>query len=207
MGQDGEVAGLHSGGVTSIRGKGVVPTARRVAAFLSDVPKVGLREALLSAGITQIDEAATDEILFALVDVLCGPGTLIEDTELKDAVAQVLEDSWENSESLDDLEVSLNQTASGLESVIESVIECYILEKFKTTLSEHLAKRFTFDAADKIADGAQRFVATELELVKFDQVDLTTVDWAGKEGADIVNGILERTVAVYLNPDQIEDGR
>jgi len=80
------------------------------------------------------------------------------------------------------------------------LFECYIIERFKTIHAEHLAVQHGFEAADNIVSEAHHFVAGELALEGTSR-DLTSVDWAGREGGEIVSAILERTVAVYIGAE------
>jgi hypothetical protein len=176
----------------------VRPTAQRIATFLSEVSKQGLRESLRALGISDSDQKNPELVALALTDILCGPNSLIVDAELRDATAALLEDLCPGTQTLDSIENSLTVAAYDLEGVLSRLFENYIMERFKTTLSEHLSKRFDFNAADKIANEAKEFVATEMQLVRADHVDLTAVDWTGKEGNQILTGILETTIAVYL---------
>jgi hypothetical protein len=184
--------------IRSISGRGIRPTAQRVASFLSAVSKVGLVEALKEAGLVDLAGASPDQIALALADVLCGPNSLIVDAELRDATSSLLEELSPDVQSLDAMENSLTQASYNLEGVLSKLFENYIMERFKTTLSEHLSK-FGYNTADKIAKEARELVSTEFQLLKADSVDLTSVEWTGKEGSVIIETILEKTIAVYLS--------
>ncbi len=204
-GSSGGKAGTGSGGrkgsssSTSISGRGVRPTAQRIASFLSQIPKVGLLEALRSVGLVDIANSSPEQVALALTDFLCGPNSLLVDAELRDATSALLEELCPEPRTVDQLEESFAAAAYDLDGVLARLFENYIMERFKTTLCEHLSQRFDYNTADKIALEAREFVSTEMELLRANNVDLTEVDWAGKEGGEIIDTILENTIAVYLS--------
>ncbi len=191
--------GNGSSSASSESGRGVRPTAQRIASFLSQIPKLGLQEALRSVGLADIANSSPEQVALALTDFLCGPNSLLVDAELRDATSALLEDLCPNPQNIKQLEESFASAAYDLDGVLARLFENYIMERFKTTLCEHLSQRFDYNTADKIALEAREFVSTEMELLRANNVDLTEVDWTGKEGAEIIETILENTIAVYLS--------
>lgn len=179
-------------GATSVR-----PTAQRLASFISEVSRVGLRQALEDAGVSAIDLLRPDQIALAIADVLAADASQIIQTELRDALATVMEELCPNPASFDETSIAIATSSDDLVFVIQRFFECYIMERFKTFFCEHEASKHGFRAADAIIREARRFVAVELDLVKGDHRDFGAVDWAGDEGSGIVDAILERTIVVY----------
>lgn len=205
-GGDGRAGGRRSGsskgGVGGRKASGgaiVRPAAQRLAEFVSQVPKVGLKQALTNAGFQDVDKLKPDEIALAVADVLVTDASQLIMTELRDAVATVVEELCENAESLEQAEQRITESAGKLESVVQSLFECYIMERFKTFFCEHEAARYGYEAADSILKEAREFISTEMDIQREDKHDLTGVDWNGVEGAKIVDAILERTIAVYAS--------
>lgn len=177
----------------------VRPAAQRLADFISQVPKVGLKQALVNAGLTDVDKLGADELALAVADVLATDASELIMTELRDALATVLEQLCEKAQTLEQAEQQITESAGKLESVVQSLFECYIMERFKTFFCEHEAPKHGYEAADHILKEAREFISTEMELQRADKQDLTSVDWKGAEGARIVDAILERTIAVYTS--------
>jgi len=177
----------------------VRPAAQRLAEFISQVPKVGLKQALTNAGLADVEKLKPDEIALAVADVLVTDASQLIMTELRDAVATVVEELCEDAKSLEQAEQKITESAGKLESVVQSLFECYIMERFKTFFCEHEALRYGYEAADNILKEAREFIATEMDIQREDKHDLTGVDWNGAEGAKIVDAILERTIAVYAS--------
>jgi hypothetical protein len=182
-----------------LAGGAVRPAAQRLATFISQIPKVGLRQALIDAGVPNVDQLPPEQIALAIADVLATDASLIVQTELRAALTKVLERVCEEPASIEAAEEMFTNSAYDLQTVIQMLFECYIMERFLTFFCEHEAPKHGYDAADKIAAEARDYVASEMQLEKAERRDLTSVDWASAEGAKIVDGILGRTVAIYTD--------
>jgi hypothetical protein len=197
--RSGGSRGGVGGGRRGSGGAIVRPAAQRLAEFISQVPKVGLKQALTNAGLADVEKLKPDEIALAVADVLVTDASQLIMTELRDAVATVVEELCEDAKSLEQAEQKITESAGKLESVVQSLFECYIMERFKTFFCEHEAAKYGYEAADKILKEAREFISTEMDIQREDKHDLTGVDWNGAEGAKIVDAILERTIAVYAS--------
>ncbi|WP_133797677.1 hypothetical protein [Prosthecobacter fusiformis] len=185
----------------AISGIGIRSTAQRVASFLSDVRQVGLVQALAERGFSDLENLPPERLAIAIADVLQENSSYIIEIELREALSQVFEKICVKQDDLANLEIALDNAASDIGSVLTQLFECYIIERFKTNHGEHLAKEHGYEAADKIVNAARDFVAAELAFEETTRHDLTSVDWGGREGEGIVNAILERTVAVYIDTE------
>jgi hypothetical protein len=181
----------------SVGGGIVRPAAQGLAEFISQVPKVGLRQALADAGVADVGNLQPDEIALAVADVLVNDASQLIMTELRDAVATVVEELCEAPHSIEEAEQRLMDSAGALEGVVQRLFECYIMERFKTFFCEREAAKHGYEAADRILKEAREFISTEMDIQRADKHDLTAVDWKGPEGAKIVDAILELTIAVY----------
>ena len=197
--RSGGSRGGGGGGRRASGGAIVRPAAQRLAEFISQVPKVGLKQALINAGLPDVEKLKPDEIALAVADVLVTDASQLIMTELRDAVATVIEELCEDAKSLEQAEQKITEAAGKLESVVQNLFECYIMERFKTFFCEHEAAKYGYEAADTILKEAREFISTEMDIQREDKHDLTAVDWNGAEGAKIVDAILERTVAVYAS--------
>lgn len=188
----GRVRVARTSGSSSVR-----PVAGRLASFISDVPRIGLRNALANAGVS-IDGLPADKIAIAIVDVLAAESNLLIDAELRDALAVVMEEICDEAKTFEEAEQAFVESAYNLQDVIERLFECYIMERFKTFFSEHEAVKHGFDAADKVLNQARAYVASRLESERVERKDLTQVEWGGAEGATIIDAILENTISVFI---------
>mgnify|MGYP000426188451 CR=1 FL=1 len=202
-GSTGGRKGNSFGKTKSIKGGGLRPVAQRLASFISDVPKVGIHAALKNAGIENPESIPPEKLAMALADVLVGDASLIVESEMRDALIDVMERICDEPSSLEEGESMLVASAYNLENVVQSLFESYIMERFKTFFCEHEAPKHGFEAADRILNDARQFVSAEMALEKASRSDLTAVDWSGAQGAQIVDAILQRTVSIYIQePDK-----
>lgn len=189
--------GSRASAARSAGGALVRPAAQRLADFISQVPKVGLRQALTNAGLADVANLRPDEIALAVGDVLVRDASQLIMTELRDAMGTVVEELCKIPQSFEEAEQRIVESAGSLESIVQRLFECYIMERFKTFFCEHEAAKHGYDAADRVLREAREFISTEMDIQRADKHDLTAVDWTGPEGAQIVDAILERTIAVY----------
>jgi hypothetical protein len=185
--------------VRSTGGASVRPAAQRLAQFIAEVPKLGLRQALTNAGLPDVGRLQPDEIALAVADVLVADASQLIMTELRDAVATVVEELCDKPQSFEEAEQRITDSAGRLEAVVQRLFECYIMERFKTFFCEHESAKHGYDATHRILREAREFISSEMDLQRADKHDLTAVDWTGAEGAKIVDAILERTIAVYTD--------
>jgi hypothetical protein len=178
-------------------GSAVRPVAQRLAGFISEVPKVGLRQALINAGVHDVDTLPPDRIALAVADVLLADASLLIQAELRAALATVLEKVCDQPATLADAEEMFSNSAYDLQNIVQMLFECYIMERFKTLFCEHEAAKHGYEATDRTLSEARQYVASEMQLEQAERKDLTAVNWASEEGAKIVDAILARTVAIY----------
>lgn len=196
-GARGSRGGSGADKTKSITGGGLRPVAQRLASFISDVPKVGIHAALMNAGISDPASIPPEKLAMAVADALVGDASLIIESEMRDALIDVMERICQEPLSLEQGEAILLDSAQNLENIIQSLFESYIMERFKTFFCEHEAPKHGFEAADRILNDARQFVSAEMALERASRSDLTNVDWSGKQGAQIVDAILQRTVSIY----------
>ncbi len=180
-------------------GGSVRPAAQRLATFISQVPKIGLRQALIDAGVENVDQLPPEQIALAIADVLVVDTSSIVQTELRDALSKVLEKVCDNPQTMEAAEGKLTASAYDLQAVVQMLFESYIVARFTTYFSEHEAAKHGYDAAQNIVNEARQYVASEMALEKAERRDLTAVNWGSDEGAKIIDGILERTIAIYTD--------
>ena len=90
-------------------------------------------------------------------------------TELRDAVATVIEELCEDSQSFEAADQQISASAEKLESVVQRLFECYIMERFKTFFCEHEAPKHGYEAADRILHEAREFISAEMDLQRADK--------------------------------------
>lgn len=193
-GRGGFGGGARGGGT----GGGARGTAQALGAFLSTVAESGLAAALQSVGLGSLDGKSPEEIALALLDALCGPGSTIDDVDLRSALSALLEELLNNAADFAAAEQQLRDAATSLEQIIMNLFGNYIFERFQTTMYAKLEAKIGA-AASACMDSLRDYIRGQLRL-EGAQRDLTKIDWAGAAGAALVNEILERTLAVFSVP-------
>jgi len=181
------------------RGGGAPAVARAFGSFLSDVAKRGLAQALAEAGIISVEGLTVEEIALALADALGGPASTVDDVDLRNALSALIDEITTEAKTVKDVEGAFSSAAANLEGIIEQLFSYYIYERFCTTMYAGLAERHGVTTADNYLAQIKDYIDGQLALEAATR-DLTSVDWAGDEGASIVDEILDSTIEVFSVP-------
>ena len=193
-GRGGFGGGARGGGV----GGGARGTAQALGGFLSTVAESGLAAALQSVGLGSLEGKSPEEIALALLDVLCGPGSTIDDVDLRNALSALLDELLNGATDFAAAEQGLRDAATSLNQVIANLFGNYIFERFQTTMYAKLEAKIGAGASTCM-DSLRDYIHGQLQL-EGAQRDLTKFDWAGTAGANLVNEILDRTFIVFSVP-------
>jgi hypothetical protein len=183
--------GRRGGGAGSVLG-----TAQAFGRFVSEVATKGLTEALQELGLQSLEGKTPEEIALALLDALCGPGSTIDAVDLRNALSALVSDLLAEAMDYASAEQALGSAVPSLEQLVQTLFGNYIYERFQTTMYATLEAAHGATAADSCLEAVRDYVHSELRLEASGR-DLTGIDWAGKEGSDFVNSILDRTLNVF----------
>lgn len=186
------------GGGGGAAGGGAPGVAQGLGEFLSTVAESGLAAALRSVGLESLEGRGPEEIVLALLDVLCGPGSTIDAVDLRNALSALLEELLGGAATFAAAEQALGDQANSLEQVITNLFGNYIFERFQTTMYAGLEAKIGA-AAVGCLESLRDYIRGQMQL-EATRGDLTRLDWAGPPGAALVNDILERTFAVFSVP-------
>jgi hypothetical protein len=192
--------GSGSGGSRSGEGRGGGGGVRGAAAalgnFLSDVQDRGLKSALEERGIHDLEDGDPNVLILQLADLLGGPGSLIDEVDLRAALCELLRELCGDKEHFTSVEQAFKTAAANLEQVITSLFGHYIFERFNTTMCARVEAQTQGERADRFFEDVHRYIDTELKLEGAAK-DLTKIDWRGKEGIEVVNRILNQTIDIF----------
>ena len=199
----GGMGGLGRGGFGGAAkgggaGGGARGTAQALGGFLSTVAESGLATALQSLGLGSLEGKSPEEIVLALLDALCGPGSTIDDVDLRNALSTLLDELLDGANDFAAAELELQEAAASLDQIIADLFGNYIFERFQTTMYARLEAKIGA-AASACMDSLRDYIHGQLRLEGALR-NLTKLDWAGASGAALVNEILERTLAVFSIP-------
>lgn len=185
-------------GRSNIGGKAGVRTAQKLGRFLSSVKSVGFIPTLNSIGFDSTDTTRADDAINYLLEYCAGVATSLDDTAAKAAEKQLLEEIGSDAKSIEELGNNIEEIIS------EYGIEELLIKYYAYYIHEHLS----IDFYEKlIEDKGQRATSNffiQLKSFLFEKVknisrkrDLSKIDWAGKEGNELVKNIFEDTLKAF----------
>ena len=195
----GRGGGGRGGGGTHQTGKTARSVARSVGSFLADVRTKGFRKALAEQGLINLDGKSPDEIALALADLLGGPASLIEQTALRDALMRLVLEWSEGTDQIDELADTMTSVAENIESTLCRFLGHYIFEVFKTIGYQGVLATHGFETAESMTSEIRDFINAKIGEIEATHT-LTSIDWNGADGAQIVDEIVRDTITIFGEP-------
>ena len=181
-------------------GRSAQNTARSVGGFISSVGSVGLQRTLESYGLSEFVGKSAGEIIPALVDKLGGPASTINDSDARNALSKLMNEILGDLETPEQVEEALEQVVveEGLEDLLSKYFGYYLYEQFCRVFYERLVNRVGRQDADSYLKSILDTIKASLAL-KVSGRDLSQIDWAGAEGQNISDNILQETFEIFEN--------
>lgn len=189
-GRGGRAGGRRSGS-SAVRG-----AAQRIGNFFANVEKYGFREALEKAGLKQIDQMTPAELALAIADVLGGDASLFDQTAVRDAIAELMQDLADGPKSLEAFGDVLAQEARNIESIIEGFLGNYVFEMFCSTTYKGVLETHGPAKAQSLAGQVRDYISAKLSDLSGSR-DLSKVDWNGAEGTKMVDSLVAQTIEIF----------
>lgn len=191
----GSASIARQGGVVG-RARAAQQTAARLGAFISDVASVGLNVALTRAGLADLIDRPTHELLNALIDRLTGGASTIDEVDARNALARLQDRLLEEAATVEDVERILGAESVNLEALLAEFFGYYIYEQFCRVFFERLVQRVGEDKASSFLDDIRDLIAATLDN-RTAGLALSGIDWEGKQGREMVIEIMETTLHVF----------
>ncbi|MEQ1751712.1 MAG: hypothetical protein ABL974_19990, partial [Prosthecobacter sp.] len=156
----------------------------------------GFREALAERGLTDLTGKSPDEIALALADLLGGPASLIEETALRGALMELVLEWSEGVQGMDGLVESVTSAAQNIEGALHAFFGHYIFEVFKIVGYQGVHATHGFEKAESMAGQIRDFIDAKIGALEASRA-LSSVDWNGLSGAEIVDGIVADTIVIF----------
>jgi len=186
--------GGGGGGVAS--GRAARSAASRLAGFLSEVGRSGLDVALRDAGWGDLVGRPVSEVLAALLDRLGGDASTIDAVDARMALARLEEQYFGAAATPEELEALLLAQVANIETVLRDFFGLYLYEVFCRIFFERLVQRVGDTRAHALLDQIRDFIVATLAN-RTGTRDVSSVDWAGAEGAAMTADIMETTLSVF----------
>ncbi|HAV12050.1 MAG TPA: hypothetical protein DCX06_00955 [Opitutae bacterium] len=188
--------GTGGGGSTRASGGSIRNVARGVGSFLSDVQQKGFEQALVDRGLSDLSDKSPDEVALEIVDILCEPTSLIDDTVLRDALIDMMMDWSEGKDSLEDLGANIESASSNIGGVLHELMGHYIYHVFKSVGYQGVLKTHGFEAAESMCGQIRDYIEARVSSIESTR-DLASVDWSGLDGSNVVDEIVADTVDLF----------
>jgi hypothetical protein len=197
-GSRGSASGRSGKGGGGGGGSAAIGTARNLGSFLSRVGEVGLETALREKGLEEYIGKSAAEISDALLDEFAGPASTLDNAVAREALAELRDELLDDAATFADveqrLEAKLNEL--GLFGILASFFGHYVFRLFCRNFYEDWLKKAgnskTASKLNEIRDYITSSLRTRLAGRK-----LGSTNWKGKEGTQIVIGVLKETVEVF----------
>lgn len=194
----GGARNISQGGGGMGTGKSAQNTASRVGGFISSVGSIGLKQTLESYGLSDFVGKSASEIIPALVDKLGGPASTINDSDARNALSRLMNELLGNLETPEEVEETLEQVVAkeGLEDLLSKFFGYYLYEQFCRVFYERLINRVGRQDADSYLRSILDTLKASLAL-KVSGRYLSRINWAGAEGQNIADNILQETFEIF----------
>ena len=202
----GGAAALSSrgGGSGSGSGAGAVsasPAAiagQQLGNFLTGVSSAGLEQTLRSVGLEQFVGGSAADILGALLDVVAGPASTLDEVAARDAVVALTEEMFAEAQNGEDIEAVIQEVVNeqGVTGVLQDFFAEYLYRLFLRDFYEGWQRKAGDEQASEMLGDVRDFI--QQSVIREDVIaDTRRVDWFGVEGESLCQKILGDTVAIF----------
>ena len=184
------------GGSTRSSGGSIRNVALGFGSFLSEVQQKGFEQALADHGLKDIADQSPDEIALELAGILCEPASLIDDTLLRDALIDLMMELSEGKETVEELSINIEDASSNINGVLHGLMGHYIYQVFKAVGYQGVLETHGFEAAENLCGQIRDYIDARISAFESSR-DLSSIDWNGQDGANVVDNIVSDTLALF----------
>lgn len=192
-----------SGRMSSGRGQlGSGKTARRAArslgGFVSSVARDGLDNALRDSGLQDFVGKSVTETLLGIVSLCGGTDGDIDSVDARNALSRTMDEVCKDATTPEELENVLREQmdGDGLGTLMMTYFGNYLFEQFCRVFFGQLVKKHGDQKANSFLNSIRQVIKSTLAN-KTVGVDLTKVNWFGREGTQMSQSIMKTTLAVF----------
>jgi hypothetical protein len=180
------------------RGRVAQKIARNVGGFFSSIGGLGFVEALRQSGLGALAGKPVKDIIFSLLDYLGGPANTIDEVDARNALSRVLDELLQEANDFEGVEKILEETSRGdaLGKFLILFFGYYLYEQFCRVFYERLVTRVGESKAELSLGSILEYIQSALRLKSLDQ-DISRIDWAGAQGQQLADNILQTTLEVF----------
>ena len=188
-----------SGGVN-----GITKSARHgkivsgnILSFLNGIQKNGIGSTYENLGFSPISGDSIEHVFNNLAEVLSSGGGTDEETIARNAVVEALAKIYEDFDLDNNSIESLDKlTEEQTENYLEYYLTSYIYERWLHELGVKIEEKdISSSEAVRVEENAFDFIQSSVNL-KFDNLNLTTLDYNSKAGKRIINEIFSQAYSL-----------
>jgi hypothetical protein len=176
-------------------------TMRRLGSFLGDVAKSGFEGALKENGLEDLLGQGPEAVLLGIADLICGEASTHDEVDARHAAMEVFNRMLDEVRTEEELAALIEGKANrdGVVELFEQFTTQFVYEKTIRELGER-AESAPVDAptrrrrTEEILDYVQSRVRLEVVMIP----DIATFDFNGRDGADVVNRVIQDTYEVFI---------
>lgn len=183
-----------NGGLRENKNQLVASTGAKALNFFNYAQKYGLNESLREAGLQNLIGKSNEEIYSGLLDYFTEIGSSLNESIVRDSMAEVMKDIFLDKEdqNFDEIFNSLN-----MNNFIKNLIVKFVQKDFITNFSEKIeAKCDNLDEYIKIEKDIKEFISSEIDL-NYKAEDLNKIDWSGTEGREFINKKTNEVLEIF----------
>jgi ADP-ribose pyrophosphatase YjhB (NUDIX family) len=187
-------------GRSKIGGRAGIRTAQRLGGFLGDVKSNGFRSALSGIGFDVTDTTKPNEAINYLLEYCAGVASSLDETAAKAAERQLLEEIGSEAKDFEELVRNFEQKIEeyGIEELLVKYFAYYIYEHLSIDFYEKLIEEKGEAATTNFYTQLRKYLVEKVKNISRNR-DLSKIDWAGKEGDELVKNIFEDTLKAFEN--------
>jgi hypothetical protein len=189
---------IAQGGGTIGGGKISQKVAGNIGGFFSSIGELGFRETLRQAGLEALAGKPFKEIIYFLLDYLGGPSNTIDEVDARNALSRLLDELLGDADDFESIENILEEKSQG-ETLVNLLIlffGYYLYEQFCRVFYERLVTRVGEAKAESFLGSILDYIKEALRFKSLDQ-DISKIDWAGAEGQQLTDNMLQTTLEVF----------
>lgn len=185
-------------GRSNIGGRAGIKTAQKLGGFLNEVRSKGFRSAIYALGYRITDKTNPNEITNFILENCVGVASTIDEVAAKSAENELLNEIGADAKNFEELAANFENKINeyGIEELLIKFYAYYICEHLSIAFYEKLIKEKGKTATSNFFRQLKKFLLEKVNNISRNR-DLSKIDWANKEGDELVKNILEDTLKAF----------
>jgi hypothetical protein len=194
----GKGGGGNRAGKTAIIGGAARQAGRKLGGFLARVGSSGLATALEDIGLSKLVGHTASEISMALLDVLAGPASTLDNAAARLALAALMKELLRADKPFAAVEKAFYQALDklGVARILTRFFGLYLYECFCRNFYEVWARKVGERKANSQLKSVKSCIDSSLRA-KIGTRDPTLIRWDGPEGRRMTQSILQETLEIF----------